>query len=247
MDIQLKGGFTTHDRRLDRIPQFDAKSLNYPAMRGLAAYAPRGYTWSVPRHLDQGQEGACVGFGFGADGLARPNPVLFIDNKYAQEVYIAAQKVDDWEGEDYEGTSVLAGAKVMHSRGFFDEYQWSYDLDSLVLSVGYKGPAIIGVNWYEGMLDTDSDGFIRATGEIMGGHCTLIYKVSYKNRYFGIWNSWSESWGVNGTAKISFDDMEFLLSKDEMGEACIPVNRHNFVQSRHSSNQLIVGKNILEE
>lgn len=226
--IQLKGGYKTADPRLDRLPQFDSRNLKYLAIRGIEDQVPINKVWEINVHLDQGQEGACVGFAFGADALAKPNSVSFVDNKYSREVYKAAQKIDEWEGEEYEGTSTLAGAKVMQKRGFFDRYEWVYTVPELILAVGYKGPALIGVDWYEGMLDTDSNGFIHATGQVLGGHCTLVHEVNIVEGYFRIWNSWSEWWGENGTAKISFEDMALLLQG--YGEACIPVNRHNFIE-----------------
>jgi len=35
----------------------------------------------------------------------------------ARELYLSAQRVDEWEGEGYEGTSVRAGLDVLRKRG----------------------------------------------------------------------------------------------------------------------------------
>jgi hypothetical protein len=73
--------------------------------------APRDTTpWY--RAMDQGQEGACVGFGW-----TRCMMLLNRKRYDARWLYHEAQKVDEWVGEDYEGTSVRAGADVLRARG----------------------------------------------------------------------------------------------------------------------------------
>lgn len=64
------------------------------------------------RHYDQGEEGACVGFGISRAQTMR-NRVTYD----AFWLYDEARKVDEWEGEDYDGTSVNAGLKVAHAQG----------------------------------------------------------------------------------------------------------------------------------
>lgn len=235
MPIELKGGHTTTDRRLDRLPFFDEASRNFPIMAAPVvrrASAPRSYTWSLGVTLDQGPDGACVGFGWGQELLARPGLVTGIDNRYAKErLYWEIQKRDPWEGGAYpgalpfyEGTAVLTGAQYVKSLGFMDEYRWAFSLDELIMAVGYAGPAVLGLNWYEGMFHPDAKGFIRPTGTWAGGHCILCRGVSVSKRYFLLHNSWGASWGKSGTCCISFDDMATLLA--QTGEACIPVGRH---------------------
>lgn len=231
MSYELKAGFTTTDRRLDRIPQFDPANMRFLAVRSIEAKAPRSYTWALDYWLDQGQDGACVGFSFAHDGLARPVRLNGINEQYAREkIYWEAQKIDQWSGGAYpgaspfyEGTSVLAGAKAAQSLGHFQTYEWAYNVSDLILAVGYKGPAVLGVNWRQGMWDTDADGYIHPTGDIQGGHAILCRQVSLKGRFFLLHNSWGKSWGVNGTAKVSFDDMATILADD--GEACVPTKR----------------------
>ncbi len=231
MDIELKGGFETSDPRLDRIPQYDSRNRNFLAVRTLEAKKPRSYTWSCSIHLDQGFEGACVGFSFAHDAIARPVRLFGIDQTYARErIYWQAQREDDWEGGSYpmadpfyEGTSVLAGAKAAQALGLFANYEWAYNVDDLILAVGYKGPAILGLNWHEGMFDPDESGFLRPTGQVAGGHAIMVNKVSLKERYFGLHNSWGLDWGQGGNAKINFDDMSVLLASQ--GEACVPIKR----------------------
>jgi hypothetical protein len=229
--ILLKDGTFTQDPRLTRIKQFDERSRAFKATAGIETKKPRSYTWSCSKHLDQGNEGACVGFGWTHELIARPSVVTGLDATFAREkVYFEAQKIDEWPGgaypgayPKYEGTSVLSGAKVVKQLGYIKEYRWAFGLDDLILAVGYKGPAVIGVNWYDGMFDTDQNGYIYPTGQVSGGHCLLVKGVNVTGRYFMLHNSWGPSWGVNGDAKITFNGMDLLLRQG--GEACIPVTR----------------------
>lgn len=211
------------DKRLDRLVQFDERSRNFP-IRAIVPTKPRSYTWKVNAYLDQGVEGACVGFAWAHELAARPKAKLDITNEVAREIYRGAQKIDEWEGEDYEGTSVIAGAKIVQRSGLIGEYRWAFGVEDLRLAVGYKGPAVIGVNWYVGMYDPDANGYVRPTGGIMGGHSLLVYGNDEKNKRFKLHNSWGPSWGNFSSCFISHDDMAYLLN--QQGEACIPVKRY---------------------
>lgn len=224
--IQLKNRNHTTDPRLDRIPQFDTKSFAFSIVDVIEpeqSSKPRSYTWSVNKWLDQQNEGACVGFSWSHELVARPVKYGKVDDNFARTIYREAQKVDEWPGSSYEGTSVLAGAKVIKALGHIKEYRWAFRLTDLILAVGYKGPAVLGINWYEGMFEPDENGFVHVSGDIAGGHAILCYRVNVKQKEFSLWNSWGPSWGQNGTCKVSFADMERLLN--EQGEACIPVDR----------------------
>jgi hypothetical protein len=134
-------------------------------------------------------------------------------------IYHEAQKVDEWAGEDYDGTSVRAGAKVLQAQGFIGEYRWAYDLDTLVETVLELGPVVMGTNWYEGMDEPDRRGYIHPSGRMRGGHAWLIRGVNRRERYFGMKQSWGTAWGNRGQARISFDAVDLLLM--EYGEACL--------------------------
>ncbi len=213
------------DPRLDRKVQFDERSRGFP-VRALIppAAKPRSYTWSCPVVLDQGQEGACVGFSISHEAAARPCCVQDITNTSAQEIYRRARQLDEWDGENYDGTSVLAGIKAAQERGWYPSYRWAFGLQDLILALGYKGPAVLGINWYEGMFNTDDQGFVHVSGELSGGHAILANGINVKKKTVRLHNSWGRDWGWDGECFISFDDLDRLLH--EQGEACIPVLRH---------------------
>lgn len=214
-----------HDPRLDRRIQFDERSRAFP-IRALLLQAakPRSYTWPCAVWLDQGSEGACVGFSITQEAAARPVAVPGVTNDIALRLYRRAQELDDYPETPPEGgTSVLAGAKAATEVGWYTEYRWGFSLQDLVDAVGHHGPAVIGVNWYTGQMDTDAGGFVRVTGVVEGGHAILCRGVNVAKRYFTLRNSWGRDWGTNGDCRITFDDVDRLLH--EQGEAMVPVRR----------------------
>lgn len=212
---------TRIDRRLDRLPRFDDESRTY----SIRAIAPSreliSKTWLVTKCLDQGREGACVGFGITHGLLAEPRmgSTRTFTAKFAREkIYYEAQKSDPWPGGEYpgaypiySGTSVLDGLKQAKKIKKISSYRWAFGIDDMLVGLGYFGPAIVGTNWLEGMTEPGVDGRIRATGWPMGGHCYLVSAFNVHSQLLTIHNSWGLGWGINGTAKISVSDFEKLL------------------------------------
>jgi hypothetical protein len=226
---RLRDGSTVDDPRLDRLEQFDERSRSFPIRALLATTTPRSYTWAVPggvgQVLDQGREGACVGFAWAAERAARPVPRPTTDAD-ALAVYRAAQLVDEWPGEAYSGTSVLAGAKVAAQQGWLREYRWGFGLDDALAAISRHGPCVLGIPWYDSMYrPTIKSGraSITVSGSVVGGHAIVARGVSVKRCEVLLRNSWGPSWGIAGDAAISWDDLGTLLAAD--GECCVPVLR----------------------
>lgn len=261
--IQLKGGFTAKDPRLDRLPQFDPKSRQYRVRNfifhnePLENYPIKSRTWTIKVWLDQGIEGRCVEYGICHDLLATPKVVAEVPLVRAiladRLIYWPAQREDQWEGgsypgasPQYEGTSVLAGVTVAKRLGLYKEFRWALSLRGALLGMAHIGPLILGVNWYEGMHDIDSKGYLHVEGEQTGGHCILancariiwtrkptpeqartddvMDFIDMDRSWIGLHNSWGQSWGVNGRAKISLRDFDRLRQED--GEVCIITERN---------------------
>jgi hypothetical protein len=64
---------------------------------------------------DQGQEGACVGF-----AASRMMTLLNRERYDGRLLYKHAQRIDEWPGEAYSGTSVPAGMDVLRDFGPYD-------------------------------------------------------------------------------------------------------------------------------
>lgn len=232
--VALRDGSTVEDRRLDRLVQFDDRSRAFPIRELIGTPRPRSYTWGVPgglsQVLDQGSEGACVGFAWAGERAARPvaKPTTDAD---ALAVYRHAQTLDEWPGEDYSGTSVLAGAKAAQARGWLRSYRWAFGLDDVLATLGTYGPVVLGIPWFDSMYDpTPRDartGRVAATitvsGSVVGGHAILARGVNLRREEVVLRNSWGSGWGDRGDAAVSFADLDRLLR--ERGEACVPVLR----------------------
>lgn len=234
--FEIRGGARSADRRLDRVPLFDAKSKKFP-VRSLFSpkqtSTPRTFVWKLGTNLDQGAEGACVGFAITHELLAPPVPVTGVGAKFARErIYWEAQKIDPWPGGAYpgaspfyEGTAVLSGMKVAQRLGFITEYRWSFSIEDLVTTVGYVGPVVLGIPWKAGMRTPDARGVIHPTGSTVGGHAILCKGVNVKSKMFRLHNSWGPNWGLGGDCLISWSDLDMLLHSG--GEAAVPITRKN--------------------
>ncbi len=136
-------------------------------------------------------------------------------------IYKEAQKVDEWVGEKYNGTSVRGGAKYLKATNKISSYLWTYDVNVLVSTLLTTGPVVVGTNWYSSMFTPDRNGLVRAIGRIVGGHAYVINGVDTKTKLFRIKNSWGRGWGKSGHAFISFADMDKLIKQN--GEICLAI------------------------
>lgn len=209
------------ERTFDRLPHFDPRNLDYPVMATIEVPQPRSYTWTLRSWLDQGSEGACVGFACSHELAAKPRMVRGITNETARAVYKRAQVLDEWPGENYSGSSVLAGMKVLQEQEYIKGYTWAFSADQLAVAVSRKGPAVLGVNWYTGMFNPNENGFLSPIGSLAGGHAILCLGYNVKARRFTVHNSWGLGWGRQGRAFVHHEDMDRLLK--EGGDAAIPV------------------------
>ncbi len=219
--ITLKGGFKTSDPRLDRLPEVDPRNANYP----ISAVVPEGVRskrWRLTQRLDQGREGACVGFAWTHEIAAEPLRGK-VDDAYARRVYREAQLVDEWPGEQYEGTSVLAGAKIVQGLGWMSEYRWAFTLEDILRALSHEGPVVMGTNWLSGMFNTDPAGFLNVSGSVAGGHAYVLRGLDVRKEFVVGRNSWGPDWGQRGDFYLRFSDLERLLG--EGGDCCVPVGR----------------------
>lgn len=233
---------TVNRRLLGRIPQYDPKNELYPmrllwTRRGAEPPAIRSNMWRIEERLDQGNEGSCVGHGFTNELLAEPERVTTdngvpVDHEYARNVYFDAQRLDPWPGgaypgaePQYEGTSTLAGAKVMVKRGHYTGYLWAQSEEDIARAVSNDGPVVLGIDWTEDMFNPDQDGFVHPTGAVAGGHCFILIGIDVDGDFYWALNSWGFSWGIGGLFKIRRADVNSLVFGRD-GDALIPVRFH---------------------
>lgn len=225
---------------LDWLPRHDERSRDF-SVAPLTAGRPRPkfMYWGSPKEiLDQGREGACVGFAWTNKILSMPisGKLPLPGNDFARNLYHSAQKIDEWEGEAYSGTSVLAGAKIAKMSGFITEYRWAFKIDDVLNALATIGPVVFGIPWLESMYETLPGGLVEVSGSKVGGHA--ITATGYGTREFPTttadgkkgkrteevirWrNSWGSDYGVKGDGYIRIADLESLLKQG--GEACVPI------------------------
>ncbi len=210
----------------------DHRDTNYP-MHLLLPEAPEDRTsrlwWPHGWWGNQGETSMCVEYAWQhwlADGPMYQGPepgrgteaiVLPVGTLYNR-----AQQLDEWEGEDYDGTSVRGAAKALQELGYISEYHWAWDIGTLVDAVLHLGPVVIGINWYNDMFDytqTDNPDPIRVSGNLAGGHAVIVNGVDKETGIARVKNSWGRDWGFHGFFNIAFEDLMRLI--DEDGEACI--------------------------
>jgi hypothetical protein len=210
---------------LGRLPAPDPRDRAYSMLTLIAETPPtprRFRYWNASGWWgDQGWEPQCVGYAWThwlEDGpVTHPGPVPLVSPAW---LYGSAQKVDEWEGEGYAGTSVRAGAKVLHDLGYIDAYLWAFDVDTVVEALLTIGPVVVGTDWYESMFRPEK-GQLYIDGRVVGGHAYVLNGVNTDSRRIRVKNSWGRGWGVRGHAWVTIDDMGRLI--EDAGEACLAI------------------------
>ncbi len=233
-------------RTFDARPATDDQSLNYPVRLVLPGMVtPVRKVWRRGAVLDQGPDGACVGHGWAAEASGTPARVDFATiDRYGDDppaplnvhgaahwLYRAAQRVDQWPGEDYSGTSVLAGAKVMQSLGLMDGYRWAFTRLDMRDTLMTFGPVVIAIPWLDGMFDAPG-GELTVEGDEVGWHCVLVNGIDPHLSIGGkppremvrVQNSWGTSFGVYGSAWVDMQALWALIEGRD-GDVCVPVGR----------------------
>jgi hypothetical protein len=118
--------------KLDALPDtldfrdrmFEPTLVEVPTHIPLSAYRK----WRVPI-LNQGQEGACTGFGLAtvAHYLLRKRKVLPDRTPTSPRMfYEMARRYDEWPGENYDGSSARGAMKGWYNHGVCSEKAWPY-------------------------------------------------------------------------------------------------------------------------
>jgi C1A family cysteine protease len=202
----------------------DDRDGSYPMRRALPSrgvHVPEYRYWVTAPVMDQGATSQCVAYTWRQwlnsapimDRLSRKGPDV-------RTIYKRAQQIDEWYGEDYDGTSVRAGAKVMVEHGLLKEYVWSVNAAEIALFILTKGTVTVGTNWYESMFQPDQKGLvsIARNSESVGGHAYLCTGYNKTRGLFRFINSWGASYGINGRFYMTGETFERLLRED--GESC---------------------------
>lgn len=202
----------------------DARDKNFLMAAPLHQFAevidrPVKKTYRLWWKGDQGQTSQCVGYAWHA--LLRALPMLQRQPE-ADVIYRAAQTLDEWPGEDYDGTSVRGGAKYLLQEGRIKFYRWALNVADIVGWLAFRGPVVLGTEWTYTMFYPDKTGLVKVGSltNSVGGHAFVAIGFDDIERRIICQNSWGKTWGVKGRFSISYDDMAVLLTAG--GEACAP-------------------------
>lgn len=223
-ELQRQEGMAWFGRR----PAPDPRDANFPLrttpQQQQEAAATEARYWYSSDVLNQGPTPHCVAYS-GVHFL-RAGPVRNLTNlPEPVRLYDECQRIDEWAGEDYDGTSVRALFKVLKARGYITSYVWTTHVETLVTHLLTKGPLILGTDWYENMSTPDAAGFLDDSGSWLGGHAYTIIGANRARRCpdgsvgaARVLNSWGRDWAEAGRAWLPFTTMQRLLNAQ--GEAC---------------------------
>lgn len=167
--------------------------------------------------LDQGNTDACTIYATLAILLAAPHvrPASYIAGLSPLAMLMAAKRVDEWPGEDYEGTSARAALKIFQGAGLIGEYLWATDEDIAKEYLLTRGPLMLGSDWWSGMDTPDEHGYVEPTGVVRGGHeyvLRWIYNSAHKKypNTGEFIQSWGPGYGQNGIFRMKLDAIRYL-------------------------------------
>lgn len=197
---------------------------------------PSAVFWTPRFTLDQGAEGECVGYS-GAHvvssdpmDLDLQHPGEETEASTAEQVYVAAQRFDGTLAGDEQptpeteqaGATVRSGCKALVQLGLATSYHRAQSFDECIAALTDHGPLYLGIDWHDGMMDPDANGFIHPTGSIAGGHAIECDYIAEHRDVVALHNSWGDEWGITiqgvpGHALLKVTDLARLLAAD--GEA----------------------------
>lgn len=219
------------EMRLGRNVAHDLRSLRYPFRAPGLPITNSRWSREIDTVLEQGNLGSCTGNSVAAALICSlSNPihdalslvqVSELNEALAVKIYSRGTELDIWEGAwepQDTGCDGMSVAKAAQEFGYISSYShcftWQDAVTALTLS-----PIIVGINWYEGFDVPDGDGVIEKTGGIRGGHEICFDEVDSDNQLVWFRNSWSNQWGINGRACMTWDTFNAILAED--GDATV--------------------------
>lgn len=201
----------------------------------LAVVAPVEKMWRAPVvRVNQGAEGSCTAFSTTNELMAWPAPVKLGDpNGWGHRFFHVVKENDEWQGEDYDWSSVNGAMKAGRALGWYTGWKWGRTIEDCRSSVIQTGPMVFGIPWLDGMFHPRPSGLVEVSGSVAGGHaiCCTGYtpraqgdfaKLEGHIEVFRFRNSWGRGWGRTGDFFVKPDDLGRLLVD---GEAAAPVGR----------------------
>jgi hypothetical protein len=209
---------------LGRLVSPDERDQAYPLRSLLPSARAAGtkYWWSNGAWLNQGRTSTCVGHAWAH--WIEDGPRTWQGTVDPIALYRTATTLDVWpenDGDLHFGTSIRAGAEAVVQAGRAFEYRWAWDLPTIVQTLLQVGPVVVGTDWFSNMSTPARNYTLDPSGDYEGGHAYDLNGVSTTRRLVRMKNSWGREWGNNGHAYLTFDALDYLISRQ--GEACLAV------------------------
>ncbi|MGD8570087.1 MAG: C1 family peptidase [Gammaproteobacteria bacterium] len=231
----------------DRVYQPPLVSLpeQYPDPKKIKQFL-KDYTETHQLILDQGKEGSCTGFGLAAvinyllytqhlNGH-RAGKAVPLKKVSPRMLYQMAKVYDEWQGEDYEGSSCRGAMKGWHRHGVCLEEKWPYSAEH------FERPK---PGWEQDAAHRPLGAYYRVNKDSIADMQAAIYEVGaiyvsakvhkgwfleettklpvikltqgetgghafaitgYNSQGFVVQNSWSPKWGYFGFALLTYED-----------------------------------------
>lgn len=212
------------DPRLKRFMMHDPRSRNHPVAASRAKYPTKNVRHERKADIwDQGEIGDCTANAFLGMLMTEPLHSLAggkwaFTEKDCVPFYSLETKLDNavipgvYPPNDT-GSTFLYAAKAGQQLRYIRSYQHAFGLaQTLNLLVDY--PINLGIDWYEGMMDTDRKGFVKPGGRLAGGHEICVDEINSSGEYIGFSQSWGESWGRSGRGYMTWASLDALLRAD---------------------------------
>ena len=139
-------------------------------------------------------------------------------------LYSDATLLDNVPGHfppDDTGSSGLAAARAAQKRGWLRAYHHAFTFQEALASLMH-GPALLGINWYDGFdVPSGHHGELVIGGECRGGHEVAVTEIDVLAKTVRGVNSWGPSWGDKGYWSMSWATLERLLA--EQGDFLVPI------------------------
>lgn len=146
--------------------------------------------------------------------------------RWPDALYERAQDLDEWQGSDYDGTSVRAGARALQEAGLIGAYHAATNAADVIDAILTVGPVVLGITWYASDFDPtttpDAQGrryLLTGQGDVAGGHAIKADGANRNRGFIRIKNNWGRAWGNHGYAYMTFDELDRRLA--DQGEAYI--------------------------